>query len=132
MNSNCIKLSMPWITLNYLLQQNMGKCICCTGEMCWSLLFGQVFLNLGSGNFKSHNEMARFNSDMKEGVLKVTMWRCGMDPNHTDLQVLRLRGWRLKLSVLKLVCVFFCVWMCVIRVEVCSISEVILLLIILK
>ena len=37
-------------------------CICCTGEMCWSLLLGQVFLNLGSGNFKFHNEMSRQSS----------------------------------------------------------------------
>ena len=33
-------------------------------------------------------------------------------------------GWRLKLFALTLVCVFSCVWVCAIGIEVCSMSEV--------
>ena len=36
-----------------------------TGEMCWSLLLGPVFLNLGSGNFKFHDIMSRQGSEIK-------------------------------------------------------------------
>ena len=53
--------------------------------MCQSLqFFGQVFLNLGSDNFKFHDVMSRqgsaikyanlFNSEMKEVILEVTVY----------------------------------------------------------
>ena len=58
---------------------------------------GQVFLNLGSGNFKFHDEMSKQGSalsmqcvltqEMKEVILEDSMWRCEMDPNHNNLQM---------------------------------------------
>ena len=72
----------------------VGGCICCTEEMDCSLLLGQVFLNLGSGNFSisfCNGQTGLCNKVCKdEGSYSGSdcMWRYGMDPNHTDLQVL--------------------------------------------
>ena len=53
-----IHLIVQWNMWESVRAKVMGE----GGEICWSLLLGQMFLNLGSGNFRFQDKMSRYSN----------------------------------------------------------------------